>query len=43
MATIGVVCNMQTNHLCLTLINPNVDYDPVRVVRPQTSNIGVNT
>ena len=42
MATVGVVCNMQTNQLCLTLINPDVHYDPVRVVRPQRSNTGVN-
>ncbi|KAF2550489.1 hypothetical protein F2Q68_00035201 [Brassica cretica] len=43
MATVGAVCNMKTNQLCLTLINPDVHYDPVRVVRPQTSNIRVNT
>ncbi|KAF2556527.1 hypothetical protein F2Q68_00014868 [Brassica cretica] len=42
MAIVGVVCNMQTNQLCLTLINPDVHYDPVRVVRPQRSNTGVN-
>ena len=28
MATVGAVCNMQTNQLCLTLINPDVHYDP---------------
>ncbi|XP_033138470.1 uncharacterized protein LOC117129178 [Brassica rapa] len=43
LATVGAVCNMQTNQLCLTLINFDVYYDPVRVVKPQTSNIGVNT
>ena len=42
-ATVGAVCNMQTNQLCLTLINPDVHYDLVRIVKPQTSNIGVNT
>ncbi|KAF2532726.1 hypothetical protein F2Q70_00030816 [Brassica cretica] len=31
MATVGAVCNMQTNQLCLTLINPDVYNDPVRV------------
>uniref|UniRef100_M4F1F6 Uncharacterized protein n=2 Tax=Brassica campestris TaxID=3711 RepID=M4F1F6_BRACM len=31
MATVGTVCNMQTNQLCLTLINSDVHYDPVRV------------
>ena len=34
---------MQTRQVCLTLINPDVHYDPVRVVRPQMSNTGVNT
>ncbi|KAF3489508.1 hypothetical protein F2Q69_00054330 [Brassica cretica] len=43
MANVGAVCNMQTNQLCVTLINHDVHYDPVRAVRPQTSNIGVNT
>ena len=43
MATLGAVCNMQTNQLCLTLINPDVHYDPIRVMRPQTSDTGVNT
>ena len=43
MATIGAVSNMQTRQVCLTLINPDVHYDPVRVVRPQMSNTGVNT
>ena len=43
MAIVGAVCNMQTNQLCLTLINSDVYYDPVRIVKPQTSNTGVNT
>ena len=43
MATVGAVCNMQTNQLCLTLINPDVYYDPVRVGKPQASDTGVNT
>ncbi|KAF2617997.1 hypothetical protein F2Q68_00039437 [Brassica cretica] len=33
MATVGAVSNMQTNRLCLTLIDPNVYYDPVKVVK----------
>ena len=33
MATVGAVCNMQTNQLCMTLINHYVHYDPVRVMR----------
>ena len=28
---------MQINELCLTLIEPNIYYDPVRVDKPQTS------
>ena len=36
MATVGAVCDMQTNKLCLTLIDPTVYYDPVRVVNQQT-------
>ena len=43
MATVGAVCNMHTNHVCLTLINSDVCYDPVRIVKPQTSNTEVNT
>ena len=42
MATVVAVCNMQTNQLCLILINPYVYYDPVRIVKPQTSKTGVN-
>ena len=36
MATVGTVCDMQTNKLCLTRIDPTVNYDPVRVVKQQT-------
>ncbi|KAF3590169.1 hypothetical protein DY000_02022018 [Brassica cretica] len=43
MATVGAVRNMQTNQLCLTLINHDVYYDPVRIFKPQTSTTGVNT
>ncbi|KAF2616603.1 hypothetical protein F2Q68_00039995 [Brassica cretica] len=35
MVTVGAVCNMQTNQLCLTLINLDVHYDPIKV--PQTA------
>ena len=41
MATVGAVCDMQTNKLCLTLIDPTVYYDPVRVVKQQTSYMGI--
>ena len=37
LSTVGAVCNMQTNQLCLTLINPHVHYDPIPVMKPQTS------
>ncbi|KAF3560294.1 hypothetical protein F2Q69_00014109 [Brassica cretica] len=37
MAIVGAICDMQTNKLCLILIDPNVYYDPVSVVNPQTS------
>lgn len=39
MATVGVVFKMQTKKLCLTLIDPNFYYDPVRIVKSQTSYI----
>ncbi|KAF2545532.1 hypothetical protein F2Q70_00022140 [Brassica cretica] len=37
MATLGAVCDMNTNRLCLTLINPDVHYDLVRVLRQQVN------
>ena len=43
MATVGAVCNMQTNQLCITMINLDVYYDPVRIDKPQTSNTRVDT
>ncbi|KAF2559262.1 hypothetical protein F2Q68_00015116 [Brassica cretica] len=42
MATVGAVCNMQTNQLCLTLISCDVYYDPIRIDKPQTSNTRVD-
>ncbi|KAF2593262.1 hypothetical protein F2Q70_00043557 [Brassica cretica] len=33
---VGAVCNLQTNQLCLTPIDPNVHYDPIPVNKPQT-------
>ncbi|KAF2580649.1 hypothetical protein F2Q68_00004809 [Brassica cretica] len=29
LSTVGAVCNMQTNQLCLTLIDPHVYYNPI--------------
>ncbi|KAL0876539.1 hypothetical protein Bca101_026244 [Brassica carinata] len=36
LATVGAVCNMQTNKLCLTVIDSTVHYDPIRhaIVEP---------
>ncbi|KAF2549663.1 hypothetical protein F2Q70_00020532 [Brassica cretica] len=34
----GAVYNMQTNQLCLTLIDPHVPYDPIPVMKPHTSS-----
>ncbi|KAF3518140.1 hypothetical protein DY000_02059889 [Brassica cretica] len=39
---IGVVCNLQTNQLCLTLIDPHVHYNPIPVKKPQTSSSRIN-
>ena len=38
MSTVGVVCNMHTNQLCLTLIDPHAYYDPIPVMKPHTSS-----
>ena len=38
LSTVGAMCNMQTNQLCLTLIDPHVHYDPIQVMKPQTSS-----
>ena len=34
LSTVGAVCNMQSNQLCLTLIDPNAHYDPITVKKP---------
>ncbi|KAF2590066.1 hypothetical protein F2Q70_00040495 [Brassica cretica] len=36
LSTVGAVCNLQTNQLCLTLIDPNAHYDPILVKKPKT-------
>ena len=38
LSRVGAVCNMQTNHLCLTLIDPHVHYNPIHVKKPQASS-----
>ncbi|WZZ27317.1 hypothetical protein YC2023_010718 [Brassica napus] len=31
LSTVGAVCNMQTNQLCVTLIDHHVNYNPIPV------------
>ncbi|KAF3561729.1 hypothetical protein DY000_02016152 [Brassica cretica] len=38
LSIVGAACNMQTNQLCLTLIDPHVHYNPIPVKKPQTSS-----
>jgi len=42
LSTVGAVCNLQTNQLCLTLIDPNAHYDPIPVKKPQTISRRIN-
>ncbi|KAF3584820.1 hypothetical protein F2Q69_00029069 [Brassica cretica] len=42
LSTVGVVCNLQTNQLCLTLIDPNAHYDPIPVKTLQTISRRIN-
>uniref|UniRef100_A0A0D3E9N0 MULE transposase N-terminal all-beta domain-containing protein n=1 Tax=Brassica oleracea var. oleracea TaxID=109376 RepID=A0A0D3E9N0_BRAOL len=42
LSTVGAVCNLQTNQLCLTLIDPNAHYDPIPVKQPQTTSRRIN-
>ncbi|KAF3527252.1 hypothetical protein DY000_02040938 [Brassica cretica] len=42
LSTVGAVCNLQTNQLCLTLIDPHVHYNPIPVKKPYTSNGSIN-
>ncbi|KAF2609100.1 hypothetical protein F2Q68_00044068 [Brassica cretica] len=36
LSTVGAVCKLQTNQLCLTLIDPHTHYNPIPVKKPQT-------
>ncbi|KAF3525904.1 hypothetical protein F2Q69_00047422 [Brassica cretica] len=38
LSTVGAVCNMQTNQLCLMLIDPHVYYDPIPFMKPHASS-----
>ena len=42
LSTVGAVCNLQTNQLCLTLIDPNAHYHPIPVKKPQTTSRRIN-
>ncbi|KAF3542376.1 hypothetical protein DY000_02008270 [Brassica cretica] len=42
LSTVEALCNLQTNQLCLTLINPNAHYDPIPVKKPQMSSRRIN-
>ncbi|KAF3544854.1 hypothetical protein DY000_02006568 [Brassica cretica] len=42
LSTVGAVCNLQTNRLCLTLIDPHVHYHPILVKKPQTTPRRIN-
>ena len=37
LSTVGAVCSMQSNQLCLTLVDPHVYYDLNPIMKPQTS------
>ena len=42
LSTVGAVCNLQTNQLCLTLIDPHTHYNLILVKKPQTSSRRIN-
>ncbi|KAF3577188.1 hypothetical protein DY000_02030857 [Brassica cretica] len=42
LSTVGAVFNLQTNQLCLTLIDPNAHYDPIPVKKPQMISRRIN-
>ncbi|KAF2570236.1 hypothetical protein F2Q70_00004217 [Brassica cretica] len=42
LSTVGVVCNLQTNQLCLTLIDLHVHYNPIPVKKPHTTSGRIN-
>ncbi|KAF3559667.1 hypothetical protein F2Q69_00013868 [Brassica cretica] len=42
LSTVGAVCNLQTNQLCLTLIDTNAYNDPIPVKKPQTTSRRIN-
>ncbi|KAF3540779.1 hypothetical protein F2Q69_00021680 [Brassica cretica] len=43
LSTVGAVCNLQTNQLCLTLIDPNAHYDPIPYETDYSASIETHT
>ncbi|XP_056854786.1 uncharacterized protein LOC130504220 [Raphanus sativus] len=39
MATVGAICDMNTNRMCLTMIDPDIHYDPVKLGKPPTKTV----
>ncbi|KAF2618414.1 hypothetical protein F2Q68_00039186 [Brassica cretica] len=42
LSTVGAVCNLQSNQLCLTLIDPHTHYNPIPVKKPHASSRRIN-
>ena len=42
LSTVETVCNLQSNQLCLTFLDPNTYYDPIPVKKPQTTSTRIN-
>ncbi|KAF3598744.1 hypothetical protein F2Q69_00037569 [Brassica cretica] len=42
LSIVGTVYNLQTNRLCLTLIDPHVHYNPIPVKKPQMTPKRIN-
>ncbi|KAF3501006.1 hypothetical protein F2Q69_00042122 [Brassica cretica] len=42
LSIVGAVCNLQTNQLCLTLIDPNAHYDHIPVKTPHMISRRIN-
>ena len=38
-ATVGAICDMKTNMMCLTMIDPDIHYDPVRLGKTQAKTV----
>ncbi|KAF2589798.1 hypothetical protein F2Q70_00038542 [Brassica cretica] len=38
LSIVGAMCNLESNQLCLTLIDPHTHYNPIPVKKPQTAH-----